>query len=230
MSRSNQTRSSGLGFSYKVNSLSNAYQVLQTKVLRVKDSTRDIPKEKRSSLRAVQLKASFPTKREENEQTLPEKEKKKTKKRVPKTHKKGKGERNPLKHHHHQQFPNQQSKQPITQPTFKEQTKKANLSSSPAQSSQTSNLKFPFFLPSSPYSFFPFSFFSPILPPQPQPNTLPTHPQTLVHNPGHSLRFRIAASTACHSTRSSSAFLPGAMFLIEVGRLEAEDMAGPVGG
>jgi len=97
MSRSNQTRSSGLGFSYKVNSLSNAYQVLQTKVLRVKDSTRDIPKEKRSSLRAVQLKASFPTKREENEQTLPEKEKKKTKKRVPKTHKKGKGERNPLK-------------------------------------------------------------------------------------------------------------------------------------
>lgn len=59
----------------------------------------------------------------------------------------------------------------------------------------------------------PFPFFP--LPEQQRRNPHPTPlfkpPQTLLTKAGHSLCFRMAASTACHSTLSSSAFLAGEM-------------------
>lgn len=97
----------------------------------------------------------------------------------------------------------------------------------PFAHSESATVHLPQFLHRPLPSFFP----PPLTPPyphsHPQPNNRFTHPHTLLLNAGHSLCFRIAASTACHSTRSSSAFLPGDILVIEVGR---EVRAGLLGG
>lgn len=93
---------------------------------------------------------------------------------------------------------------------------------SPANQNSQSHL-YPGLPPSSRLPFAPrshFSFLPSLLPFFPLPeqqrrnphrNPLFKTPQALLPKAGHSLCFRMAASTACHSTLSSSAFLAGEM-------------------